>query len=213
MITPFNRIRIPSRIAEHCYSIKHQNYKVNKPTRFQKHTVLGDDDAPSMSKFFADLSNMMMVHPDRIDCVYFSAPEGAEPHVDQLNPSEFEGRTWLIPVVVPPKFTTLRVGEDTAIIERFRPYMFDHGIEHELTVQDTSGCVMLMVAARLQDTINIPDSWDNNHTPKLVNEIKQFIKLNLGLDKDQLMHKIMVTSKGFLNPSFVETVINTYKKD
>lgn len=120
--------------------IRQENYKVNTPSKYQKH--LGKD--PFISE---QLSEMLGCRPERVDYVFFSSKEGAEPHVDKLSLSQYEEKTILIPLILPNGTSKLIVDGWTHELGYFLCYEFNHTQIHSLELEDKdSGCVLIMAA-------------------------------------------------------------------
>ena len=47
------------------------------------------------------LSSLIGIQTEKLDYVYFSGCQGAEPHTDLLDPSKFTNTTYVIPVILP----------------------------------------------------------------------------------------------------------------
>lgn len=125
--------------------IRHQNHQISTPVKYQKRTLVGD----MRNSVIGQLSTMVGIDAEVLDAVYFSSPNGADPHRDMLSPEEFDARTFLIPVIVPRSGAVLTVGNDDVRVEVGVVYEFDHQTVHSLVVGDTSGCVMIMVAIKV----------------------------------------------------------------
>lgn len=144
MITHHGIVDVPQSIIDHAETIKLENYKTTSPAKFQKHTQLTEDAA-----WFAVLiACAVQENTADINWVYFSVCQGAEPHVDQLDPNRFTDTTYVIPIILPKKGTsTITAGDDSAVVELNHIYEFDHTQIHSMVNEDTeSGCVVVMVA-------------------------------------------------------------------
>lgn len=140
MITIHGKIPIPNTLLDVAETIKHENYKVNTPAKFQKHF----DDSEDGQTFVKQLADLINVDPECIDWVYFSASRGAEPHTDLLDPNKFSDNTFVIPLIVPP-YATLNAGKASVEIKAGQVYEFLHTETHSLDVIDFNhGCVMVM---------------------------------------------------------------------
>lgn len=124
-------------------SIKLLNYKTTTPTKFQKRTLTED-----LAKDLMDeVAEILELPRSSLDYVYFSACNGAEPHVDQLDPEKFTDRTFVIPVILPSGVTTIYAEDQSMDVELGGIYEFNHEKIHSMSVEDTeSGCVVIMVA-------------------------------------------------------------------
>lgn len=156
LITEVGTIEIPETILTHADSIKLENYKTNSPAKFQKHSQYSEDGALVTKQ----LSELIGVPEEKIDWVYFSVCQGAEPHVDQLDPSVFTDDTFVIPVILPSGESKLIAqdfysalwhhDEDFTLEHRVAAqlnhvYSFDHTKVHGMTLEDMeSGCVVIM---------------------------------------------------------------------
>lgn len=142
-------------IVQAADSIKLQNYKTNTPKNFQVQPLHTEDAAALMQ----ELAERIKVPVAQLDFVYFSVCKGAEEHTDFLDPSVFESRTFVIPVILPPGNNLIvAYGEPDSkgirpthatFVELNHVYEFDHEKPHSMHVQDTeSGCVVIMVAVK-----------------------------------------------------------------
>jgi hypothetical protein len=138
---------IPQSVLDYAQKIKHENYKVNTPSIFQKHNPVFED--VDLTKSFASICGLRQ---DRVDYVFFSAPFGADMHVDLLDPAKFGKETWVMPVLLPIGTNLLRVvdGEKEQLRELYvgEVYKFCHSNKHGLYLHDHAGtgCVLIMVA-------------------------------------------------------------------
>jgi hypothetical protein len=140
MIKVVGNIIVGAEVMGIAQSIREQNYKVNTPSKYHKHT---GNNHPVIYQ----LSGMFDCDFNKVDYVYFSSKEGAEPHTDQLSLSKYEEDTILIPLILPRGISTLEVGEWAVTLEPLLAYRFKHTDIHSLKLQDTeSGCVMIMAA-------------------------------------------------------------------
>ena len=135
----------PQEVVNYAHTIVHQNFTLNTPREFQKH--VGDD-----ALFKRHLSIWMECEPSEIDYVFFSCPNGATPHRDELNLSEFEKYTFLMPIILPEGKVILKVNESALDIQ-YLPLgvliRFNHQHIHSLELENPGKCVMIM-AAKLQ---------------------------------------------------------------
>ena len=137
-------IEVPDRITANAGTIKLANYKTNTLKKFQVNTIT-DDDALFMNR----LAEKINVKTANLDFVYFSVCKGAEPHVDLLNPANFEPRTFVIPVVLPKGKSTITAEDETIEVELNKIYEFNHEKIHSMELEDTeSGCAVIMVAIK-----------------------------------------------------------------
>ncbi|HET8687988.1 MAG TPA: hypothetical protein VFM18_15240 [Methanosarcina sp.] len=138
-------ITVPQSIVDHAETIKLENYKVNTPKRFQKHT----QDTSDSEAFLEALSKSVGIPAGKLDYVYFSCCRGAEEHVDELPSDKFEDTTFVVPVILPKGSCVMTVENEEAEVMIPLIYEFDHTKKHGLRLEDTeSGCVMLMVAVK-----------------------------------------------------------------
>lgn len=143
MITQHGFVTIPEAVTATAEPIKMLNYKTNTPARFRKNHLTKDIAETLMD----ELSQRIKVNPARLDYVYFSASQGAEPHTDLLDPKVFGDRTFIIPVILPDGENTIYAEDASAVVEVGGVYEFNHERTHSMTVADTeSGCVLIMVA-------------------------------------------------------------------
>lgn len=138
-------MRIPSSVYEHAWDIRHENYKVNTPTRFRKHSAQTDD----VKELLADLGRVVGIAPERFDFVYFSVCRGAEPHVDRLDPAVFTDTTFVIPIIMPKGKSVITAEDERIQVQYGYVYQFDHTRVHSMELTDKeSGCVVAMIAVK-----------------------------------------------------------------
>ena len=143
MITSYPEINVPTNIINHADTIKHENYKTNSPAKFQKHNQ-DTEDGLLINKQIADLAN---VNVEQVDWVYFSVCQGAEPHVDQLDPNIFRDDTFIIPIIVPTGRMVLECNKHRVDAKLNKVYHFDHTKIHSLELENkVDGCVVIMAA-------------------------------------------------------------------
>ena len=143
MITIYDTVDVPQQILDHADTIKMENYKTNTPVTFQKHM----DMSSHGEQFVRNLAQVINEPSEDIDWVFFSVCLGAEPHVDQLDPDKFGDTTFVIPIILPQGTSTITAEDDSAAVELFKVYQFDHTKIHSMVLEDhTSGCVVIMAA-------------------------------------------------------------------
>lgn len=136
-------VAIPKAVTEHAERIKHENYRVNTPEKFQVRSLAGGEE------LMEGLAGVIDLPRSKLDFVYFSVASGAEPHTDKLNPSRFEDTTFVIPVILPRGRSIIRADDGEVTAEVGAVYEFDHTRTHSMTVEDSeSGCVVIMVAVK-----------------------------------------------------------------
>lgn len=136
---------IPETIVCNAETIKFQNYKTNTPKRFQ--VCAFDDEEDSL--FLRRLSKKLDIDRANLDFVYFSVCKGAEPHVDLLDPTVFEPRTFVIPVILPRGKSVITAEDEHVEVKLNHIYEFNHEKIHSMTLDDKeSGCVVIMVAVK-----------------------------------------------------------------
>lgn len=141
------RVDIPQEMVEVAESIKYQNYKVNTPSKFQ----VNEFDGVFASHLFLErLQDILMINDIcRLNYVYFSCSQGAEEHVDSLDPEEFTSTTLLIPIILPKGKSVITSEDEQAVVQLNTIYEFNHEKPHSMILEDTdSGCVVIMVAVR-----------------------------------------------------------------
>ncbi len=144
MITTHGNIEIPQSIIDHADLIKFENYKVNTPTEFQINRYAVGSEA-----LVRDLSIVTNIPEEKLDFVFFSVCNGAEPHVDALDGTKFEDTTFVIPVILPGGVSIITAEEYSSAVCVGGVYEFDHTKIHSMTVEDNkSGCVVIMVAVK-----------------------------------------------------------------
>jgi len=141
MIRHHGPIQIPAPLREYADTIKLQNYKVNTPAKFQVHPIGGLASA----RLRMNLGKLLGAPADRIDYVFFSCCNGAEEHVDQLDPQKHGPNTIIIPIILPTGRSTITAQGETVEVQLDHAYDFDHTKPHSMTLEDTeSGCVVIM---------------------------------------------------------------------
>lgn len=144
MIKKHRTITIPDGVIKISESIKMENYKTNTPSAFQKHYDLRSFD--EVAEQIADIAG---VSSEKIDWVFFSASQGAEPHIDDLPEGKFTDTTFVVPIILPTGESVITSEDDYAVVELNRVYEFDHTKVHSMTLEDTeSGCVVIMAAIK-----------------------------------------------------------------
>lgn len=142
MIHFHGKIDIPSIVLNNADRIKFENYKVNTPAKFQVRNL--DDDS-----LMESLSRLIDIPQDKLDFVYFSVCQGAEPHTDQLPSKKFHNTTYVIPVILPSGKSIITAENYREEVQVGGVYQFDHTKVHSMELEDTkSGCVVIMVAIR-----------------------------------------------------------------
>lgn len=141
-------INVPQSIVDAADRIKFENYKVNTIQKIRKHNDVTDDSL----KMLAELGTIVNIDSNKFDMVYFSVCEGADPHVDLLDPDKFEDTTFIIPIILPSGDSIITAEEASVIVEVNEVYEFDHSKMHSMTLEDSkSGCVVVMVAVKKDD--------------------------------------------------------------
>ncbi|BCG50227.1 hypothetical protein [Ralstonia phage RP13] len=135
---------IPTEVLRLANEVKHQNYKVNTPTKFQKRELIADVGKPLMYQ----LGLLIKYRPDELDYVYFSCANGAEEHVDQLDPAKFRDTTFVIPVILPNGDNFITAEDEKMKVEIGGVYQFNHEKPHSMTVADNTGAVVIMVGVK-----------------------------------------------------------------
>lgn len=143
MITVYKEVAVPMGIMGYAYDIRLENYKVNTPTQYQIHDMKLDGTEGVLEQ----VSALTDIPVEKLDCVFFSVCRGAEPHVDDLDPEKYTGRTFTIPLVQPPSGRVLLKANGAAV--DVRPcvvYEFDHTKIHSMELDDKEyGCTVLMI--------------------------------------------------------------------
>lgn len=145
MITHHGTVSIPEAVIAAADPIRMLNYRTTTPARFRKNALTADIADGLMD----EISQRIGVARERLDYVYFSAAQGAEPHTDLLDPAVFTSHTYVIPVILPDGRTIITAENARMQVELGGIYEFDHERIHSMSVEDpTSGCVVIMVAIR-----------------------------------------------------------------
>jgi len=138
-------MNVPLRLVSNAETIKLQNYKTNTPKKFRVWHFDNDFD----ELFLYRLSDRLGLDKESLDFVYFSVCKGAEPHVDLLNPANFEPRTFVIPVVLPQGKSVITAEDEQVEVKLNHIYEFNHEKIHSMTLEDNeSGCTVIMVAVK-----------------------------------------------------------------
>jgi len=134
-------VQIPQHVVSHADTIKYENYKTNTPAKFQKHGAVSSELEQSIAAIAG-------VDVNRVDWVYFSVCQGAEPHTDQLG-DKFTDTTYVIPVILPTGKSTITANGQTEEVQLGHIYEFNHNETHSMELEDTtSGCVVIMAAIK-----------------------------------------------------------------
>lgn len=142
-IVVYGTVSPPKSLLEHAETIKFDNYKTNTPIRFQKHADMSEDG----ELFKQQLSDAVGVPAEKLDWVFFSVCQGAEPHIDQLPEDKFTDTTYVVPIILPTGVSRITAEAEIEEVELNRVYEFDHTKIHSMTLEDTtSGCVVVMAA-------------------------------------------------------------------
>lgn len=145
MITFHGKVVIPHQIIEAADTIKHLNYKTSTPAKFRKN-ILTEELA---GEFLEEIAKLINVEKNRLDYVYFSVCNGAEPHTDILPPETFTSTTFVIPVILPKGHSVITAEDSYMTVELGGVYEFNHEKIHSMILEDkTSGCVVIMVAIK-----------------------------------------------------------------
>lgn len=145
MITFHGKISVPQPIIEAADTIKLLNYKTSTPAKFRKNTLTEE----LAGDFLEEIAELINVAKHRLDYVYFSVCNGAEPHTDVLPPEVFTSTTFVIPVILPDGRSVITAEESRITVELGGVYEFDHEKIHSMELSDTtSGCVVIMIAVK-----------------------------------------------------------------
>ena len=144
-------VSIPKSVTEFSETIKLENFKVTNPKSFRVRR-LPKENAEGNEEFRDALSREIGIPRNRLDFVYFSAAQGAEPHTDALNPEKFEDTTYVVPVILPRGKSVIIADGQEVVVEVGRVYQFDHTKTHSMTLEDKeSGCVVIMTAVKKEN--------------------------------------------------------------
>jgi hypothetical protein len=136
-------VQIPQAVIDAADTIKHLNYKTSTPAKFKTH-LLTEDIAGGL---MAEVADIIGIDKSRLDYVYFSCSQGAEPHTDVLPVEKFESTTFVIPVILPKGKSVIFAKEASQEVQVGKIYEFNHEETHSMTLEDKeSGCVVIMVA-------------------------------------------------------------------
>lgn len=135
------KVAIPQGVILNADKIKYEHYKVNIPSKFQVHSL---DD----SLLIETLSSLIGIQTEKLDYVYFSVCQGAEPHTDLLDPSKFTNTTYVIPVILPLGDSIITTETKSEKVKVGGVYTFDHTKTHIMELDDpSSGCVLIIATA------------------------------------------------------------------
>lgn len=141
-ITAHTKVTLTGKALEHAKSVVKENYKLSTPLEFQKHCSADDI-------LIQQIAAVMNWDHTRVDSVFFSCPNGADPHVDKLNLADHSDITAIIPVILPKGKSILQVANDSMELEVARVYSFSHQTLHSLSVENEGeGCVVIMSTER-----------------------------------------------------------------
>jgi hypothetical protein len=138
-------VPVPAAVIAAAEPIKMLNYKTTTPAKFRKNTLTRDVAGAYMD----EVASVIGIGRLNLDYVFFSAAQGAEPHVDMLDPAVFTSHTYVIPVILPQGRTVLIAEGEEADLEVGVIYEFNHERTHSMTVEDVEGgCVLIMIAIK-----------------------------------------------------------------
>lgn len=145
MITFHGKISVPQPIIDAANTIKFLNYKTSTPSKFRKNTLTEE----LAGDFLEEIAELINVAKHRLDYVYFSVCNGAEPHTDILPPETFTSTTFVIPVILPKGHSVITAEDSYMTADVGGVYEFDHEKIHSMILEDTtSGCVVIMIAIK-----------------------------------------------------------------
>ncbi len=148
-INNLGEVQLSSHMTLAADAIKFENYKVNSPYQYKIHP----QDVTIGSWFEDQLSTLINVDKSKIDWVFFSVCNGAEPHTDMLNPDKFHDTTYVVPIILPKGKSVITAEDEKMEVKIGSVYQFDHTKTHSMELEDTkSGCVVIMAAL-------LKDSW------------------------------------------------------
>lgn len=134
----------PEYVLEVAEQVKHQNNKVNTPSKFQKHPLIAQEHNEVRSW----IAERLGVDKEKVDFVYFSASWGAEEHTDLLDPHIFTGVTVILPILVDEQAgAVFHIQEYSLPLEKGKAYMFNHEIPHSITVKEGGHGVVVIMAS------------------------------------------------------------------
>jgi len=146
MIKTRGVVMIPQSVLDNADKVKYENYKVNTPEKFQIRKLEKEGGGEELME---QLAAVIGQPRSKLNYVYFSACQGAEPHTDKL-PAKFEDTTFVIPLILPKTGRAIITAEEcwtevgVGIV-----YEFDHTKVHSMELDDKeSGCVVCMVAIK-----------------------------------------------------------------
>ncbi|AVH85094.1 hypothetical protein RsoM2USA_167 [Ralstonia phage RsoM2USA] len=139
---------IPTGILNSANRIKHLSYNISEPADFWRDTPEDND----MEALVNDMRFLVKL-PEitRINCVFFSCASGAAEHVDKLDPNEFYSVTFIVPIILPAEGNILHVNGESMEVKIGGIYEFNHEVPHSMTVGDTTGAVVIMIAINKYD--------------------------------------------------------------
>lgn len=134
------KVEVPDEVRSNAQSIRHQNYKTNTPKQFQKH-----QDVHTQLK--TAIAAAVHEPEANIDFVYFSVAQGAQEHVDALNPDVFTSRTFIVPVILPEGSNYITAQGQQVEVSTDLVYEINHELPHSMQVANfEEGAVVIMAS-------------------------------------------------------------------
>lgn len=134
------KVEVPDEVISNAQTIRHQNYKTNTPKQFQKH-----QDVHAQLK--AAIAAAVHEPEAKIDFVYFSVAQGAQEHVDALNPEVFTSRTFIVPVILPEGSNYITAQGQRVEVSTGVVYEINHELPHSMQVANfKDGAVVIMAS-------------------------------------------------------------------
>lgn len=137
------RLFIPQTIMDKAHEAKGENFNILNPKVYTKHKITDKSFLESVREFInSDLP---------MDIVLFSSKSGADNHTD-IHLEHLDTHTYIIPLILPQNGNAVITHSGgSEVLEYAKPVKINHQEKHELTVDNESGCVVLMASQILSN--------------------------------------------------------------
>lgn len=116
--------------------IKNENHNILNPKKYTKYSFFDVE-------LFDKLSKLM--NTNNIDAVMFSSKIGAEEHTD-IHLKHLDIYTYIIPVILPKGNNLLKHSNGEVLLTIGDVIRINHQLPHSLTVENDTGCVLIMAS-------------------------------------------------------------------